>query len=523
MRSFNITGLCVPKEDYMVDISAKLDKIIALIDKKSYFTINRARQYGKTTTLNLLKNRLADEYICASVSFEGVGDECFLSAATFCDMFLQKISQALRFTNVSEEYAKEWFDSNVASFRALGEHITKLCQNQKLVLLVDEVDKTSNNRTFLHFLGMLRDKYLLRKSNKDYTFHSVILVGVYDIKNIKLKLVNEGLISREDGAMYNSPWNIATNFNVDMSFNPTEIASMLTDYEADHKTNMDIGLISEEIYKYTSGYPFLVSRICKCIDEELENKDWTVAGIQRAISIILVEKNTLFDDLAKNLENNKEVYELLYALLINGERRAFTIDVPVIEWCSMFGYVSARDGATVISNKIFEIRMSNYFIAKNEVTARMEGSVCHSTYKEITKGGVFNMELALNKFAEHYQEIYTEKDAPFLERHGRLLFLSYIKPLINGQGFYHIESQFTDLRRMDIVVDFGQEQFIVELKLWKGEAGMDEAYEQLAGYMESKGAEKAYLLTFDFRKEKTKERKAEWVQMGDRRVFSVVV
>jgi hypothetical protein len=36
MRSFNITGLCVPKEDYMVDISDKLDKIIALIDKKSY-------------------------------------------------------------------------------------------------------------------------------------------------------------------------------------------------------------------------------------------------------------------------------------------------------------------------------------------------------------------------------------------------------------------------------------------------------------------------------------------------------
>ncbi|MDR2419161.1 MAG: hypothetical protein LBD79_08905 [Treponema sp.] len=29
------------------------------------------------------------------------------------------------------------------------------------------------------------------------------------------------------------------------------------------------------------------------------------------------------------------------------------------------------------------------------------------------------------------------------------------QPLINGACFYHIESQFTDLRRMDIVVDYG--------------------------------------------------------------------
>jgi hypothetical protein len=39
--------------------------------------------------------------------------------------------------------------------------------------------------------------------------------------------------------------------------------------------------------------------------------------------------------------------------------------------------------------------------------------------------------------------------------------------------------QFTDLRRMDIVVDYGSEQFIIELKLWKGETAQEDAYEQL--------------------------------------------
>jgi hypothetical protein len=181
MRSFNVTGLCVPRKHYMVDISEKLDQIVALVDKEAYFTINRARQYGKTTTLNLLEKRLADRYICASLSFEGVGDECFASAESFCAMFLERMARALGFSSASKEYADKWQNGQVSGFRQLSEHITAMCENEKVVLLIDEVDKSTNNRTFLHFLGMLREKYLARQSDRDYTFHSVILVGVADV------------------------------------------------------------------------------------------------------------------------------------------------------------------------------------------------------------------------------------------------------------------------------------------------------------------------------------------------------
>jgi hypothetical protein len=105
---------------------------------------------------------------------------------------------------------------------------------------------------------MLREKFLARRNKKDYTFHSVILAGVYDIKNIKLKLKDEGLYvpPETENKLYNSPWNIAVNFKVDMSFSPAEIATMLKEYEAEHNTGMDITEISKEIYNYTSGYPF---------------------------------------------------------------------------------------------------------------------------------------------------------------------------------------------------------------------------------------------------------------------------
>jgi hypothetical protein len=291
---------------------------------------------------------------------------------------------------------------------------------------------------------------------------------------------------------------------------------------------MDIMAIAEKIYENTSGYPFLVSRICKHIDEKLD-KDWTENGVAKAVKIILGEKNVLFDDLAKNIENHQELSEFLYELLILGEAKSFNYGVPVINLGFMYGYIKKGDNGngsnkTIIDNRIFEIYISDYFISKDETSPNKNRKRVLSNVleRDVVIDGRFDMELCLRKFAEHYKEIYTERDAPFLERHGRLLFLSYIKPLINGRGFYHIESQFTDLRRMDIVVDFGQDQFIVELKLWKGEAGMDKAYEQLSGYMQTKNANRGYLLTFDFRKVKERQ-KAEWVKMGDSQIFSVIV
>ncbi len=119
---------------------------------------------------------------------------------------------------------------------------------------------------------------------KDHTFWSVILAGVYDIKNLKVKL-HPGEESK-----YNSPWNIAVDFTVNMDFMPEEISAMLAEYEKDHQTGMDIDKISTQIYDYTSGYPYLVSRLCQIADGRLAGTGdfpdlqsvWTHRGIVEA-------------------------------------------------------------------------------------------------------------------------------------------------------------------------------------------------------------------------------------------------
>jgi len=125
-KKFCTTGTCIPEKNYMVDLSSRIQQIInQYIESGQYFTINRARQYGKTTLLYLLEKELRkQDYLVLSLSFEAA----------------------------------------------------------------DEVDKSSDNQIFLSFLGLLREKYLKCQQGKDVTFHSVILAGVYDIKTLKLKL-----------------------------------------------------------------------------------------------------------------------------------------------------------------------------------------------------------------------------------------------------------------------------------------------------------------------------------------------
>ena len=521
MKEFNVTGNCVPDLHYMVDMSDKIEQIVKMVNKRQYFTINRARQYGKTTILGLLEKTLQTHYRVARISFENLDEEDFATAGDFCETFIDLVAAALETTGIDKDKLKEWQNSTPDRFSKLSKCITNLCEGDKVVLIIDEVDRTSNNRVFLKFLSTLRSKYLARNEGKDTTFHSVILAGVTDIKNLKLMMTVAGNYTpRENEGKNNSPWNIAADFDVDLSFSSAGIATMLQQYEADHQTAMDITELSQEIYRYTRGYPFLVSRICQCIDGKLD-RAWTLGGVQAAVKVLLEEKNTLFDDMSKNFENNPELYDFAYAVLIDGEVRPFTIDDPYVNFGVMLGYFRNNNGQVAIANRVFEIRMTNYFIMRNIRTKKQIKNVVKS---EIIKDNKFNMQLCLEKFAIHYKELYNPKeDAKFVERHGRMVFLSYLKPLINGYGFYHIESGLTDYRRMDIVVDYGTDQFIIELKLWSGDSDHDKAYTQLLGYMNSKNAAEGYLLTFDFRQDANKQRKAEWVLLDGKRIFDVVV
>ena len=513
MKEFNITGSCVPHMHYMVDITNKLIEIKKLVDGGKYFTINKARQFGKTTTRYALKNYLHESYLVINISFEGIGDTIFSEEKNFTNQVFKIFANSVRIIDKELEKELKKYGDNISSINELSMEITRFCENQlqKVVLIIDEIDKSSNNQLFLSFLGMLRDKYLSRNNGEDITFHSVILLGIYDIKNLKIKL------RRDEEIKFNSPWNIATDFEIDMNFSPFEIGTMLIDYEKENKIGMNIKEISEGIYKFTSGYPFLVTKICKIIHEKL-NRNWSNKGIQDAVKIILDEKNTLFDDLIKNLENNKEIYNSVFSIVVEGKKLTFNSDAYEKE--IMFGILAKNiNNSFKIHNKIFEIRIYNYIIAKRE---KEQGELL--TYEYRTKFIINNkldMPLILNKFQEVMYDEFREKDLKFIEREGRLLFLCFLKPIINGAGFYYVEPETRMDNRMDVIVTYGDEEHIIELKIWHGDNYEQNALQQLSGYLESKRKDIGYLVSFNFNK--NKEYKKEWKKCNEKDIYAIVV
>jgi hypothetical protein len=245
--------------------------------------------------------------------------------------------------------------------------------------------------------------------------------------------------------------------------------------------------------------------------------------VKDAVKVILNETSTLFSDIIKNLEDNHELYNLVYDIIIVGTAYESNPDNPLIALGSAYGIFDNSESFKLqITNKIFIIRLANYFISKNATSSQITKKFGVLQY-DVVQSDRFDMALCLTKFGQHYNEIYSQSNAKFLEEHGRILFLTYLKPLINGKGFYHIESQLTDLRRMDLVVDYADEQFILELKLWRGEHAHEKAYVQLADYLITKNQNVGYLLTFDFRTEGNKQTKAEWVLFHEKRIFDVIV
>ena len=401
---------------------------------------------------------------------------------------------------------KKFADGNSGNARlsVLFDYFSLWCEQSEkpILLMIDEVDSATNNQVFLDFLAQLRANYIDR--DEIPTFQSVILAGVYDVKNIKRKL------RQSDEHKVNSPWNIAADFLVDMSFSADEIAGMLAEYEADYNTGMNIQVMSQLLYDYTSGYPFMVSRICKLIDERIagnsqfQNKSatWTREGFLEAVRILLSEKNTLFESLTGKLNDYPELKNVLYALLFQGQSIVYNPYDQAIDMALMFGFVKVDEGTVNVANRIYETLLYNIFLTTPEVQGSTMYKNALENKNQFIRDGHLDMQLILEKFVLHFDSLYGDQEQKFMEDDGRRYFLLYLRPIINGIGNYYIESRTRNMERTDVIVDYRGEQFIIEMKVWRGNAYNTRGEAQLSEYLEHYHMKKGYMLSFNFNKNK---------------------
>ncbi|MCD8084154.1 MAG: AAA-like domain-containing protein [Clostridiales bacterium] len=528
-KTFNVTANCDPKRHYMVDISERLMKMKEMVDCGDYFTVNRARQYGKTTTLIALASYLREGYHVISLDFQLMSEADFDTEFSFVCAFAREILLA--------EEEKDDIPGNIViqlrqyadgangnvGLAPLFALLSDWCgQSAKpLVLLIDEVDQAANYQVFLDFLSMLRG-YYIRRARKP-TFQSVILAGVQDIRNIKKKLRSES------EHQSNSPWNIAVVFSLDMSFSAREISGMLQEYEDDYATGMDVDSIAQLIYEYTSGYPVLVSSICKYIDEDISKTDsfsnkkaaWSAEGVVAAVSRIYDESNMLFESLQDKLDTYPYLKEMLYSMLMDGKPVIYNRYDPAIQTALMYGFIRIENKAVVVANRIFETQLYDTFLASPEMR-KSEFFLCGDREKyQFVRNGKLDMKLILERFVVAFHDLYGDQPQKFIEDDGRRYFLLYLRPIINGTGNYYIESRTRNQERTDVIVDYLGGQYICELKIWRGNSYHERGEQQLMDYLDHYHLKKGYMLSFNFNKKK--QIGVREIMLGDKVLVEAVV
>ncbi len=187
----------------------------------------------------------------------------------------------------------------------------------------------------------------------------------------------------------------------------------------------------------------------------------------------------------------------------------------------MYGIFKNETGKVKIHNRVYEQIIYHYMASKLEIAGKAKFNGFTARYLDET--GSLDIKKVFLKFQDFMKENYSPKDRDFLERNGRLLFLAFIRPILNGRGFDFKEVQVSDENRLDIVVTFDNKKYIIELKIWRGESYHRDGIRQLCGYLDIHNKSTGYLLIFDLRKKSGQVGKNELIETDGKTLFAAWV
>ena len=172
-----------------------------------------------------------------------------------------------------------------------------------------------------------------------------------------------------------------------------------------------------------------------------------------------------------------------------------------------------------IHNRIYEQRIYNYMISKVETSTDIKGYNFRDNF--LLPDNSIDFEKVLLKFQQFMKKEYSERDKEFLEKNGRLIFLAFIKPIINGVGFDFKEVQISEEKRLDVVITYLSKIYVIEMKIWRGQAAHERGIKQLCDYLDVMTLSEGFLVIFDFTKQGNKEWKKERLHIEGKNIFMI--
>jgi len=389
-RKFNRTGYCKPELHYMVDPFRGLyDEIQKLIKWQEYFAIHAPRQTGKTSLLHSLVDKINKDGEHISVVFS-------VETAAYKSISVkdadEKMCEAL-YDAATFFLDKEFLPDENTKKRSLKDYLVSWAKSQskRIVLFIDEIDSLYDD-VLVSTLRQLRDGF---QSRPKHFPSSIALVGLRDVRDYKLK------IRPVDGSLGSgSPFNIkAESFRL-KSFTLKQVRDLLKQH-TDEIGQVFTDEVSELIFDYTAGQPWLTNSMAYEITDKILKEDYTKEilpeHVHTAKENIIKRRDTHLDSLVDKLQDER-VKPIIQAI-ISGEPLLADKYNDYLQYTIDLGIVSDTKAGIIISNKIYrEIipRVLNYTVQRSITDQQL------SWY--LKPDGKLNMDELLKEFQDFYRE-----------------------------------------------------------------------------------------------------------------------
>jgi len=516
-RFFEDSGTVYPEAAYCVHLenvtNTKNQDIKTMVDRGRYFSMFAPRQSGKTTFLEGIRAELHKDktYVAIILSFQKYKS---LDIPRFYSLLEEKFHRQL-ITRLEEvqcektETVKQFLDgfhlSDHVSFSQLFEELNRIIQFKKIVVFIDEFDGIPPG-DLANFLYALRDLYLEYKGVKQKALYSVGLIGIRNIT----KLVVGGV----------SPFNIADHVELP-PFSLNNVRELYAQYTEETNQPFTEDAV-KKVYEETSGQPWLVNRLGTILTvnvkpktaEPIDEKD-----VEKAIQLLLTEKNDHFDNLYEKAKLYKETFvEIVF------DHIGYYPDDEDQSWLEQYGLIKNKDGHAVVANNIYSTRYIKTFF--REAKALQEISIVEYTLP----GNRLDIERILVNFNQYIAQIgvraFYQEDKPY-EKTGQFLLTAWLYPFSKeGEGELRYEV-LSGLGRMDILLTFKGRKYIIETKVNRYDditVILEEGITQVSGkYLASEGASVGYLVIFDTRTPVGAPCKPQYHGTEDKKVTSFII
>ncbi|MCP5052324.1 MAG: AAA family ATPase [bacterium] len=529
-RIFEDSGSVSPNKAYYTPLTnvtnTKKQDFKTMVDDGRYFSIFAPRQTGKTTFLEGIRRKLHREpaYVIIMLTFQDLNK---VNKKEFYNHIEKKLYSQLtgRLREVGCEKCdiiEQFLDNHRLvdhlSFRELLEQLNKIVEFKKIVIFIDEFDGMPVNE-LENFLTTLRSLHQEYKHSENKALYSIGLIGIRNIT----KLIVGGV----------SPFNIADQVDFPL-FSLQNVQDLFSQYTEETNQPFSEAAI-RAIHEKTGGQPWLVNRLGTLLTAyvkpgTIETIDDT--DVEKAIQLLLKEKNDHFDNLYEKAIQYKETFvEIVF------DHVEYNPDNPDQGWLEQYGLIEREGEKAIVANSIYKARYLKTFFL--EVQAYRD--IVLKEYE--LPGNRLDMERILLDF-EHYitqigvNAFYQKQPNPAgqihtgmitskpYEKTGQFLLTAWLYQFVRGGAGELRYELISGLGRMDVILTYKGRKYIIETKINRGNLTrtINNGITQLSNkYLASESTNEGYLVIFDAKTPVGEDCVSQHHDAGDKKITGIII